>query len=545
MTIIQPSTPGNRPNYRRSYVFEKFMAAIALLNYILVLFDLSYIPLRDSYLESFPGFTQWYGEQFKGIEPHRTTETYLDTVSELVESLEANGLPASSEGDSRDASVASGTTSLEGEQIADPDAEASDFDNFGAEPEADARAAGTATSSADPNSSSTGTAADQSPRPVPVLLNELRFMSAEIIDENPFDIANKTGTLERIKQRMRERLNEESSQEAFATFWSVDHLRAAGWIEELQFFDSEIRPLFATNYFRNIGLDGRPTDLFIKIDIWFMALFAAELLLRGIYLSRRYKGTNLIDAILWRWYDLILLLPFWRWLRIIPVIIRINQSNLIDLEPMSNRIRRLFVTHFAIELTEIIIIRIIDQIQDLVRSGEVAKILLTPDGRRRYIDLNDINEVETITRRLVSILVYKVLPEVRPQVEALLDHNLERSLHAAPLYSNMKGLPGFSTLSHQLSQQVTHSVYENVAGILRSAVRDEKGAELIQSLVDSVVRNLQAEVRKDETVQEFESLIVVLLEEIKINYVQSLAAEDVEALREKTQRLYQITQHPK
>lgn len=523
------------------------MAAIALLNYLLVLFDLSYIPLRDVYLRYLPEFTTWYGEQFKGIEPYRTTEAYLDTVNELVEALEANGLPASS-AVGEVGEVGETNAPLEDGQATEPDNEPTDF---GAEPEAtDPEIAGdiagdTDEDPADPEALANEAEADASAQSVLALLNELQVASAEIIDENPFEIADKTGTLERIKQRMRERVEEESSTEAFETFWSVEYLNEAGWVNELQFFNDEIRPLFETNYFRGVGLDGNPTDLFIKIDIWFIAIFAAELVLRSIYLSRRYKGTNFIDAILWRWYDIILLLPFWRWLRIIPVIIRINQSNLINLEPISNRIRRAFVTHFAIEMTEIVIIRVIDQIQNWVREGEVAKVLLTPDSTRRYIDLNDVNEVETITRRLVSILVYKVLPEVRPQVEALLDHNLERSLHSAPLYSNMKVLPGFEALSHQLSQQVTHSVYESVAGILRSTVRDEKGAELVQSLVDSIVRNLQAEVRKGNTVEEFESLVIVLLEEIKINYVQSLATEDVEALREQTQRLYQITQQAK
>lgn len=519
------------------------MAAIALFNYLLVLFDLSYIPLRDVYLRYLPEFTIWYGEQFKGIEPYRTTEAYLDTVNELVEALEANGLPASSEVGEADATGETDAL-LEDEEATESDTEPT---NFGAESEATDTDIGTEIDgdSDDPEALTDGVEADASAQSVLALLNELQVASAEIIDENPFEIADKTGTLERIKQRMRERVEEESSTEAFETFWSVEYLNEAGWINELQFFNDEIRPLFETNYFRGVGLNGNPTDLFIKIDIWFIALFAAELVLRSIYLSRRYKGTNFIDAILWRWYDIILLLPFWRWLRIIPVIIRINQSNLINLEPISNRIRRAFVTHFAIEMTEIVIIRVIDQIQNWVREGEVAKALLTPHSARRYIDLNNVNEVETITRRLVSILVYKVLPEVRPQVEALLDHNLERSLHAAPLYSNMKVLPGFEALSHQLSQQVTHSVYESVTGILRSTVRDEKGAELVQSLVDSIVRHLQAEVRKGDTVEEFESLVVVLLEEIKINYVQSLAAEDVEALREQTQRLYQITQQTK
>jgi hypothetical protein len=500
MTIIQPSTRGKRPRRRHNYWFEKLMAAIALLNYLLVLFDLSYIPLRDEYLRNFPEFTRWYGEQFKGIEPNRTTEAYLDTVDQLKQALQREGLP--------DADAVEEAELSEQAEFLDADAETIEAINPG----------------------------------VPVLLQELRTLSDEVIDENPFEIANKTGTLERIKARMRDRLDEESSKQAFTEFWSVAYLEDAGWIEELEFFDEEIRPLFETNYFRSIGLDGQPTDLFWRIDIWFVGIFAAELLLRSFYLSRRYQGTSMLDALLWRWYDLLLLLPFWRWLRIIPVIVRINQSNLIDLEPISNRIRRAFVTHFAIELTEIVIIRVIDQAQNLVRNGEIARVLLNPGQGGQYIDLNDVNEVEAIASQLVKIMVYKVLPQVRPDVEALLDHTLTRSLHGAPMYNNFQVLPGFESLSHQLAQQVSHSLYENIYGVLTSSIKDEKGAELTEKLINHTGEVLRQEIRQGDTVSEFESLMIVMLEEIKINYVQSLAEEDVEMLREQTNRLYQVTQ---
>ncbi len=68
--------------------FERFMAAIALVNIVLVLFDLSYVRFRDLYLKTFPAPTIWYGEQFKGMEANRTTSAYLTLVDQLSAQVE-------------------------------------------------------------------------------------------------------------------------------------------------------------------------------------------------------------------------------------------------------------------------------------------------------------------------------------------------------------------------------------------------------------------------------------------------------------------------
>jgi hypothetical protein len=67
--------------------------------------------------------------------------------------------------------------------------------------------------------------------------------------------------------------------------------------------------LFETNYFRGIAIDGGPIDLFWTIDIWFILLFAIELLARSLPQSPLQKP-HLLDAVLWRWYDLLLIIPF-------------------------------------------------------------------------------------------------------------------------------------------------------------------------------------------------------------------------------------------
>lgn len=453
--------------------FERIVTIIAVINLILVLFDISYIRFRDLYLRIFPQFTNWYGEVFKGIEPERTTVNYLETVNQLEQQISQTGLQSI---------------------------------------------------------------------PAQALLADLREQSEAIIDENPFQIANKSGTLERIKNEMRDRIEVDSSKAAFSQFWSAGYLSQQGWSQEIAFFNEEIKPLLETNYYRGIGEDGRPLDYFWRIDIWFMLFFAVELLLRSLYISRRYKNYTLVDAILLRWYDLFFLLPFWRWLRIIPVTIRLNQSQLVNLIPLRNRINRIVVSSFAIELTEIVILRIVDQIQNLVRDGDVSKWLLAIGKKNQYIDINGINEVEAIASKLTTLTLYEVLPEVKPELDAFLKHNVMNALNQAPGFNNFRRLPGIGDLPDQIAQQVVSQVSQNLYQIATGAVEDEKGTELLQDLIAKIGTTLRSEVQQKQTLDDLEQWTVALLEEIKINYVRQLSVEDIDRLREDNYRLYDLTQ---
>ncbi len=458
------------------------MAAIALLNFALVLFDYSYIPLRDYYLRFVPEFTDWYGERFKGIEPQQATAAYLETVNDLEAQVVETGISSPEVGS---------------------------------------------------------------------LLRELRVRSDAIVDENPFEIANKTGALERIKDRIRDRVGDatgqefETSKEALDDFWSQEYLTQQGYSEELAFFNSQLRPLFEANYYRTIdsplvGLSGIPTDRFILIDIWFIGIFGIEFLARTWWLQRRYSDTSWFDTMMWRWYDLFLLLPFWRGLRVIPVVFRINQSNLVDLEPLRNRITRGIVANFAIELTEVVILRVIDQAQNLIRQGDVTRSLLNSDAAQ-YIDLNDIDEIKVIVDRIVSTLTYRVLPEVKPDVEALLYHNVHSALMAAPMYAQLRSLPGVEATSERVAKQLVSELYDALYASLTSAMQDDTGAALTAKLIQDIGDSFRREIQQGSADEEIADLVAAWLEEVKVNYVKRLGEEDVEALREQTQKLYATT----
>ncbi|MBW4463573.1 MAG: hypothetical protein KME47_25525 [Nodosilinea sp. WJT8-NPBG4] len=483
------SRPRRSPNRRefskydarrlRRRWFERIMAMIALLNLVLVIGDLSYIPLRDLYLRLLPGLTNWYGETFKGIEPHRFTANYLDTVDRLEEQVAQTGL-----------------NSIQAQSI----------------------------------------------------LSDLQQQSAAMISENPFQTANRSGNLEQIKNEMRDRIGLESATESMTEFWSVDHLSEAGFSAEMAFFRSDVQPLVETNFFRQIAVHGGFVNLFWRIDLWFNLLFGLELLARSVYLDRRYKNFTWRDAILWRWFDILLIIPFSAlrlpWLalaRLIPVTVRINQSNLINLEPIQSRISRFIISQVAVEITEMVVLRIIDQMQSLVRDGSISKALLEPTSRR-YIEVGGVNELEVISQRLAALTVYNVLPQVKPELDALLKHTVTQAFDRTPGYQRFRQLPGIGNLPDQMAEQVVSQLSADLYGAVKGSLEDKSGGDLTQALVQKLGETFKAQLKENENVEEIEALIVDFLEEFKLNYVKRLATADVDRLIEERYQLYNVSQ---
>ena len=475
-----------RPSYKTSTQykitlgFKRIMALAALLNLVLVAFDLSYIPFRDTYLKLLPKFTTWYGKTFKGIEPHRFTASYLQTVDQLEGQVAQTGLTS-------------------------PETE--------------------------------------------TLLNDLRQYSVNMINENPFQIAQKSGNLERLKDRMRDRIGTESAKDAFSTFWSEKYLVQAGYSQAIQFFNADIRPLIATNYFRDIAFDGKPIDWFWRIDIWFITLFSAEVLTRSFLRSRRYKNMTWRDALMWRWYDLLLIIPFSALrlpllglLRFIPVTQRLSNARIIDLRPFQGRVIRFLISQIVVELTELILLRLIDQIQNLIRNGEVSRWLLYPETRREYIDLNDIDELEVITQRTLRLLLDQVLPQIKPELDAVVNQSIQKTLLMSPAYQTIRGVPGLGSIPTQITERMVAQVSISLYNGLKLSLANFRDNPELEVLIQKLTSTLRIESERDNAVQEIEAMIIALLDEIKVNYVKRLSEEDYDLLLEQRFLIYDVTQ---
>ncbi|WP_414578829.1 hypothetical protein [Anabaena sp. CCY 9402-a] len=457
------------PVYRHRWL-ERIIAIFALLNLCLVIFDMTYIPLRDFYLQVLPRLTQLY-DPIKGIQPHPETQHYLNKVA----ALEAQVLQ-------------------------------------------------------------TGLLSPQSER----VLDELSLLSNRMIEDNPFYLANQSATLGKIKHEMRLRTNEQFAREAFTIFWSPAYLSERGWQSEINFFNSQIRPLIQRNYYREIGRFGNFINRFWWIDLPFVIIFALDFFARTFYISRRDRSLSWLEAILRRWYDVFLLLPFWRWLRVIPVTIRLYQADLLNLEPLRSQLNHDFAVSFAQEITEMVGIQLIDQMQDTIRQGDLARWLFHPETRKPYIQVNERNEAKAIATRLVNVSIYDVLPQVQPDLEALLHHSIASTFQESPVYQKIQKIPGLNHLPHQLTENLardlSHSAYKN----LIKAMSDPVAAELTSRLMTNFRDALELELQKKHNIQELQFLLIDMLEEIKINYVKGITSSGVEKILAEAHQIHQI-----
>jgi hypothetical protein len=505
----QPQPPIKRTISLLGSFWNKGIALLALANLILVLFDLTYIPLRNFWLQGrvqlfikigpiereFPKtplqvlpfrVTDWY-DWVKGIEPYQDTEEYLQRVEALNNKVNQIALESSERSRNRNSQPQEET--------------------------------------------------------IDAILKDLRDRSAEMIDTNPFLVANKTGILERIKNKMRDRVfktEDVSSKKAFETFWSKEYLGKKGFRQELNFFDREIRPLIETNYYRPVGENGEPVDNFGLLDFPFFLVFFLDFLVKTFLIARRHTGVSWFDAMLWRWYDVFLLVPLLRWLRVIPVTIRLNQAGLLDLHAIQKQARQGFVANIAEDITEVVVVQIVSQLQGAIRDGELSN-LLSRRNVKQYIDLNQVNETSEIIKLIINVLVERVLPKLRPDIEALLQYNIQKAIAQTPAYQNLRQLPGMERLQTNLSEQLTKQIYQGLSSTIAAILKDDPVFnKLLERLIANFTQIVSSEFQTENSLNKIESLSIDLLEEIKINYIQRLSQEDIEKILEQTRMIRQV-----
>ncbi|MGB3514109.1 MAG: hypothetical protein WBA93_33860 [Microcoleaceae cyanobacterium] len=459
--VAQPS--------ERVPLWAKAIALLALLNLTLGLFNISYVPLRDIYLQYLPVVVRAY-DPIKGIEPHPQTENYLVTVNQLVAQLPEKGL-------------------------------------------------------IDPTTKD--------------LLASLRSQSVALIEEDPFMVANKFATFAKIQRRMRDRVGVDSTKQAFLTFWTADYLLSQNVNEEINFFQSDINPLIGKNFFRNTDATGQFVDDFWRIDLFFIVFFAGDFLIRSLVISRKNPRLNWWDGMLRRWYDVFLLLPVSRWLRILPVTIRLHKAKIINLKGILAQVTYEPATYLADRVAEFVTLRLINQTQESIQKGDMARSLLSPQAG---IKVNDVNEVEVITDRLLDLTIYQVLPRVQPQMEALLHHSLESAIKQSDFYEMVRQIPTFGNLPESAIKQLSNFITDATYDVISTSYSDVEGRVLFDRLAKQFQDALRQELQDEKTLHELQSLLSDLLEEMKLNYIQNSKARKPEETIKELEKIEQVAE---
>ena len=194
----------------------------------------------------------------------------------------------------------------------------------------------------------------------------------------------------------------------------------------------------------------------------------------------------------------------------------------------------------AQEMTEVLVIRIIDQIQDLIRQGKLSEIL-SKQGQKAYIDINEKNEIVEITRIVSQVMLEKVLPQIQPDVEKFLIYNIEQILSQSTPYQQLQVLPGVRSLQTQMMTQIIGQLYELTLEALQSLLKqDPVFDELLENLVENLRQTTHQEMTAKQSLSTIENLLTELMEEVKINYVTQLSQTDIDRIVEESRALRQI-----
>ena len=458
--------------------WDRAVALWAGLNLLLVLFDITYIPLRTFWLQRnltplpqvplvvplrvLPDLTPLY-DPVKGIEPHRETQAYLEAFARLDQALIA------------------------------------------------------------------------APAPAQTAAQRQRFveLTEAMINENPFAASGNSGTLEKIKNRLRQRAADDSAKQAAARLLSDGWLSQRSWAQERRFWQQQVLPLVATSYWRSIDENGRPADHFWRIDLLlFQSVFALDILLRMLRLRRRFPGLSWRDALLRRWIDLPLLLPFWRWMRVVPVVERLSQAQLINVEPLRAAVSRAVVSLLALELFEVLALQLVDGTQSLIRSSQWPRWIRSLRSHQSVSGADEQQLVDLI-RLWGPLLLGQVTPRLQPELQSLLGHALQQQL---------REVPGGAIVPAGVSRQLAVGVVDSLLGLSRGTAQrlarsDDRQSALLQQAIDRFWEELAAALEQAGTLERSQELVCALLQQLKLNYLAQVNRAGIDALMDELDEL--------
>jgi hypothetical protein len=147
----------------------------------------------------------------------------------------------------------------------------------------------------------------------------------------------------------------------------------------------------------------------------------------------------------------------------------------------------------------------------------------------------------------VQVTVYKVLPQLQPDLEAVLRYNIENMFKQSSVYQGLQQVPGLGNLPEQMATQLVSELSklatfgpQNAYEAFKEAANDTVGNQLSSQLVQNFGKALGVELQQQQTLQEIQLLLFDFFEEVKINYVKQLSDEDFQQILVETKKLQEI-----
>ena len=347
-------------------------------------------------------------------------------------------------------------------------------------------------------------------------IESMRAQSLAMIQEDPFARAHLSGVFEKIKNRMRDHMGHESARQAFREFWSAENLSSGHLTREEAFFARELRPLFARNYYRDIGENGRPYDAFWMVDLLFIPFFLLEFIIRGLAGLQAGRYASWKAVVMDRWYDMVYIIPLGVYfvpmanqgplhlVRMISVGYRMQRLGLIDLmspaQAQAGRVMNI--------VTDMVNYKLLTNYQESIKKIDLAETLqsLTPEQRK---------EVSRFIDRNVTMVVTQVVPAISPELEALVTRAVYQAMEQSPAYQSLKRLPMFSAIAQQILPTLVTEVVTGTQKSLASSLTDEENRKLIEATIEKLSLTLLEQMAQVGTERDIKALAIDVLEQQK------------------------------
>ncbi len=429
-------------------VWDFLMVYLALVNLGLILFDLTYLWLRPFYFQHLPVITRLY-DPVKGIEPEPLTTEYLELAEELSEQV----------------SAAAPAVELE------------------------------------------------------VSLMGLRSLSSRMEEEDPFERSGQTRSLIRLLKGMQVYLQEEpggttvvegmtGEGELLQYFWSLQPVphRLPG---RVRFFDDELEPLMAVNYYRTYDLSGKLTDHFWKIDLPFLLIFAAEFFIGWFLSIRRSTYATWFLYPLFHWYDLLGIIPLrqfrlFRLFRIASIYIRLHQSEYSGVgDDIISRTVKYFANIISEEISDMVSLRILNETQSEIRDGTHRKIIHSVATNHR----------DALSRELADQVQGLLTSEAaREQARGFLDANLEQAVDSADA---LRLVPLPDVVLRPLVVTIGQVVFNAFADTLAATLSSEEGRAAVETMIGDAIDGLVSELTEGELEEVVTEISLQVIDHIK------------------------------
>jgi hypothetical protein len=260
-----------------------------------------------------------------------------------------------------------------------------------------------------------------------------------------------------------------------------------------------------------------------------------DILQRVVRLRRRLPGLSWRDALLRRWFDLPLLLPFWRWLRIGPVVARLQSARLVNLEPLRAVVSRGVVALLALELFEVLALQLLDGAQGLVRSPRLPQRLRALRSHQSVVRSEDEQELVELVRIWAPLLLTQVAPRMAPELQGLLDYTLRQSLDRTVVPPPLRQLRPLLQVESGISRQLASGMVDSLLDLSRRSgerlgQRDDRQLQLFRQCIDRFWDELALALETGTALERSQDLVCALIEGVKGTYLSQINRSSIEAL---------------